>query len=66
MKKAVVFGAGNIGRGLAGRIFSEAGYEVVFVEVNKEVNDRMNSDRSYPLYVAQNGVYDKRVIENVK
>ncbi len=66
MKKAVVFGAGNIGRGLAGRIFSEAGYEVVFVEVNKEVNDRMNSDRSYPLYVAQNGVYDKRVIENVR
>jgi len=66
MKKAVVFGAGNIGRGLAGRIFSEAGYEVVFVEVNKEVNDRMNQQRSYPLYVAQNGVYDKRRIENVR
>jgi len=66
MKKAVVFGAGNIGRGLAGRIFSEAGYEVVFVEVNKEISDRMNSDGCYPLYVAQNGVYDKRVVNNVR
>ena len=37
MKKAVMYGAGNIGRGFIGKTFSESGYEVCFVEVNKQV-----------------------------
>ena len=34
--KAVMFGAGNIGRGFIGQLFSESGYEVVFVDVVQE------------------------------
>jgi mannitol-1-phosphate 5-dehydrogenase len=37
MRKAVMYGAGNIGRGFIGKVFSEAGYEVVFIDVVPEV-----------------------------
>lgn len=52
MRKAVQFGAGNIGRGFTGQLFSEAGFEVVFIDVNVELVDLMNRRRSYPIRIA--------------
>ena len=40
MKKFIMYGAGNIGRGFIGQTFSEAGYKVGFVDINKEVISR--------------------------
>lgn len=51
--KAVQFGAGNIGRGFTGQLFSEAGFEVVFVDVLQEVVDLLNERHSYPIRLAQ-------------
>ena len=41
MKKAVMYGAGNIGRGFIGQLFSLSGYEVVFLDINAKVIDKI-------------------------
>lgn len=52
MKRAVQFGAGNIGRGFIGELFSQAGMEVVFVDVVPEVLEGLNTRRQYTITVA--------------
>lgn len=44
---AVHFGAGNIGRGFIGSLLHDAGYSIVFVDVNAEVVDQLNQSSSY-------------------
>ena len=46
---AVHFGAGNIGRGLIGARLQEAGYFVVFADVNQELIDQLNEAGSYAI-----------------
>lgn len=46
--KAVMYGAGNIGRGFIGALLSQTGYEVVFVDVNDDVVNTINKDKTYP------------------
>ena len=56
MKTAVMYGAGNIGRGFLGELFSRSGYEVVFIDVNREVVDALNREGQYPvMYVTNEG-----------
>ena len=40
MKKAVQFGAGNIGRGFIGALLSQSGYHVVFANIHSSCNGR--------------------------
>ncbi len=48
---AVQFGAGNIGRGLMGHLFWQAGLETVFANRNASHADRLNRRGSYPLRI---------------
>jgi len=46
-KTAVMYGAGNIGRGFIGQIFSDSGFEVVFIDINSGVINALNYKKSY-------------------
>lgn len=54
MSKAVVFGAGNIGRGFIGQLFSETGYEVGFVDIDAVLLAHFNLHRGYHLQTVYN------------
>jgi len=51
MKKAIQFGAGNIGRGFIGLVLEQAGYHVVFADINQQMIDRLNTDKEYVVHV---------------
>lgn len=51
MKKAVQFGAGNIGRGFIGALLSQSGYQVVFADVVEAVIDKINEDKTYTVHI---------------
>jgi mannitol-1-phosphate 5-dehydrogenase len=65
LSKAVIFGAGNIGRGFIGQLFSESGYEVCFVDIDTELVDRLNNDRAYPLHLVSHHEEERLIIEPV-
>ena len=65
MKKAVMYGGGNIGRGFIGALLSRSGYEVTFVDVAEPVVQALQEKHTYPVrYVSNEGVFDDW-IENV-
>ena len=64
--KALHFGGGNIGRGFIGKILAEAGYEVVFADINMTVIDRLNQDHGYTVHVVGEGVDQKETVTNVR
>ncbi|NLN65817.1 MAG: hypothetical protein GX144_10525 [Clostridiaceae bacterium] len=66
MKKSVVYGAGNIGRGFIGQLFSESGYEVVFIDINQELVDRLNSNGKYPVQILDPRENKEFYVENVR
>jgi len=50
--KAVHFGAGNIGRGFIGLLLSQAGYRIVFSDVNEELVRLINEEGHYTVELA--------------
>ena len=63
----VQFGAGNIGRSFIGQLFSRSGYEVVFVDINKELVKELNKKRAYKLVIKRNELPDEIIlIENIR
>ena len=61
MKKAVQFGAGNIGRGFIGALLSQAGYHVVFADVVEAVIDKINEDKEYTVHVMDVECEDQKI-----
>jgi len=66
MKLAVIIGAGNIGRGFIGQLFSEAGWEVCCLDVAKPVVDALNEAGEYPLDIVSNTGTVRKIISPVR
>ena len=49
--KIVIFGAGKIGRSFIGQLFSLAGFEIVFIDINKQVIKELNRRKSYEVII---------------
>ena len=65
MKKAVQFGAGNMGRGFLGQLFSQSGFETVFVEVRDDLIPLINKKKEYRLKILTTRPYEI-IIKNIR
>ena len=65
MKNALMYGAGNIGRGFIGQLFHMSGYEISFIDVNMAVIDKLNTDGKYPIYITDNDSYQEYLVTGV-
>ncbi|NLW54379.1 MAG: mannitol dehydrogenase, partial [Clostridiaceae bacterium] len=63
--KAVMYGGGNIGRGFIGALFSQSGYEVVFIDVNEQVVSALSKEQRYPVRFVSNEKHEDVWIEGV-
>lgn len=66
MKEAVIFGAGNIGRGFIGQLYSESGYRVTFVDIDQPLLDALNEHGSYPIHLVTNEITEKVTVGPVR
>ena len=62
MAKIVQFGAGNIGRSFIGERFADAGFEVVFSEVDPVIVEALNEKRSYRVMIKREDKGDEELI----
>lgn len=63
--KIAVIGAGKTGRGFVGRLLKEAEAEIVFVDKNKELVDKLNNEKSFTVSFFGNS-RDSVKIDNYK
>jgi mannitol-1-phosphate 5-dehydrogenase len=66
MKQAVIFGAGNIGRGFIGQLYSESDYEVIFVDVDQLLLDTLNERGRYTIRLVTNEQTDEVAVGPVR
>ena len=64
-KKAIMYGGGNIGRGFIGQLLYQSGYDVSFVDVNKDLLNSLNSAGEYPVRILKGDSYDEVMIKNI-
>ena len=56
-----MYGAGSIGRGFIGPLFAQAGYEIVFIDINLQIIYALNDKLSYKYSIIADVPYDVKV-----
>lgn len=51
-RSAVIFGAGNVGRGFLGHLLSQSGYALTFVDIDERIVQAINARGAYTLRLA--------------
>jgi len=65
-KKLVLFGAGKIGRSFIGQVFSHSGYEVVFVDIDRQLIDNLNKYRQYKVVIKSRNGDESILVTNIR
>ncbi len=66
MKKALIYGAGNIGRGFIGALLSQSGYKTAFIDVARPLVDQINSAGRYTVRIVSNEGHKDIDVKNVR
>ncbi len=66
MKKAIIYGAGNIGRGFIGALLNQSGYEVVFIDVSQPLVKQLNESGRYTVRLVSNDGLEEVTVSNVR
>lgn len=66
MKTAVMYGAGNIGRGFIGKVFSDSGYNVCFIDIMQNIVDTINAKKMYTVRIVSNEGSHDETVRNVR
>jgi len=62
---AVMYGAGNIGRGFIGQKLYLSGYHTTFIDVNPTVVQELNEKKEYPIFITRGEEYVAEWVKNV-
>jgi mannitol-1-phosphate 5-dehydrogenase len=65
MKKTIIFGAGQIGRGFIGQLCFESGYFIIFIDIDEKIINLLNKEKKYIIYLLGEKKEEK-IIENFK
>ena len=65
-KKIVIFGAGKIGRSFIGQVFSRSEYEVIFVDINRQLIELLNRQQQYKVVIKEGGNDRTLLIRHVR
>jgi mannitol-1-phosphate 5-dehydrogenase len=63
--KIVIFGAGKIGRSFIGQIFGLGGYDVVFIDIDPIIVERLNNQRFYKV-IYKGETEEEIIVKNVR
>ena len=63
--KALIFGAGSVGRGFIAQLFHHAGMEVVFADVLPGIIEAINREHAYPHYTVRTGSVTEEILNHV-
>lgn len=63
--KAVLFGAGNIGRGFLGFLLAKAGFGITFVDIDRAKISLINQQKEYPVFVVSAAGVQEQIVRGI-